>query len=118
MVDMKVLPARGLPGNFAVWHGRKGRRFAVHIGKRRRDALVRFVVRNCRELPVTVSMVLLDRVRQYAAYPIMLGVNRKVGFVIGQFFVLVGYEDLNDSVRTMVGEKTFGCDEMIDLVCS
>ena len=123
MVKLKVLPGTVYPGtefrgNFAVWRGRKGTRFAARIGKRRRDLLVHFVERNTRQLPVEVLLTLLDRCRPYAAYPILLGNRRNVGFVAGQFFVLIEFEHLKSSVQETVGEVNFTRQEIVDLVCS
>ena len=119
MVDVKILPGHNaLCGNYAVWRGRKGRKFALRIGKRRRDCLVRFIVRNVHQLPITVSLTILDRIRPAAIYPVMLGERRFVSFVVGQFFLLIEYDRLKDSVQKTIGETNFNRDELVDMVCS
>ena len=118
MVYLKVLPGYGLPGNFARWRGRKGKKFATRIGKRRRDLITGFVVRTTRALPVSVSLMKLDIVRPYAAHATMIGDRRYVGFVFGQFFILIEYKDLNERIQKEVGETNLTRQELINMVCN
>ena len=55
MVDVKIFPGVGGNPNHGVWRGPKGRKFATRIGKQRRQHLLRFVVNQVRDLPVTVN---------------------------------------------------------------
>lgn len=123
MVDLTVLPGSMYPGtavagNFVTWRGRKGRRFASRIGKRRRDVLIHFVKRKTKRLPVDISILLLDRIRPFAAYPITLRNGRNVGFVFGQFFLLIKFEDLKSCVQQTIAENDLTQQEMVDMVCS
>ena len=118
MVNLKVIRNEELPGYGAVWRGRKGTKFALRIGKRRQDLLTKFIASNAL-LPVTASVLLLDRVRPDAAYPITLGKHRHVGFVLGQFFILIRFHELKDDIRNSVGErKDFTQDELVNAVVS
>ena len=116
MVDVKIFPGVDGKPNHGVWRGRKGRKFAMQIGKQRRQHLLRFVVNQLSELPVTVSMLLLDQRRQSAAYPVSLGVRKFVAFIVGQFFILIQYDHLTSSVQSTIGETTFSQEELVDLV--
>ena len=78
--------------------------------------VILFVVHQVRDLPVTVSMLLLDQRRQSAAYPVSLGVRKFVAFIVGQFFLLIQYDHLTTSVQSTIGEKTFNQEELVDLV--
>ena len=117
MVHLKVFTSYGLPGNCACWRGRKAKKFASRIGKRRCDVLTRFVVRSTHQLPVNVSLMILKTVKPYAAYPIMIDERLNVGFVIGQFFIRMDYTDLNEGLQKEVGETNFAKEEIIDIVC-
>jgi hypothetical protein len=117
MVDLKILPGNG--GRYGIWRGRKGRQFALHIGKRRRNYLMRFIVKRVEKLPVQVSLLLLDRTRESAAYPVLLGVRQYVAFIVGQFFILINKELLTEAVKSsIIGVRTFNQEELVDVVCS
>ena len=117
MVDLRVLPSNGLRGNYAIWRGSEGKQFALRIGKRRRELLTRFIVRKTTgSAPVDVSISLLDRIRPCASFLLNLGDNRKVGFIVGQFFLLVSFDVLKTCVQDMVGGKNYEPDEMLDLI--
>ena len=66
--------------------------------------------------PIEVSLCLLDRIRPYAEFPIILGDNRKVAFVVGQFFLLMDFDVLKTNVQESVGEKNFAHEEMVDKI--
>ena len=118
MVNLKVFRNEEMAGYGALWRGRKGKKLALRIGKRRRDRLTKFIAGNAL-LPVTASILLLDRVRPDAAYPITLGKYRHVGFVLGQFFILIRFHELKDNIRNTVGEtKDFTPDELVNAVVS
>ena len=118
MVNLKVIRNEELPGFGAVWRGRKGTKFALRIGKGRRDRLTKFIGCNAL-LPVTASVLLLDRVRPDAAYPITLGKYRHVGFVLGQFFILLRFHELKDDIQKSVGErKDLTPEELVNAVVS
>ena len=117
MVEVRIIRIEGLPGHCTVWRRKKGRKFAKRIGKQRRDLLTNFVVQNA-TVPVNVSILLLDRVRPYAAYPIQLGKSRHAGFVVGQFFLLLRVDDLKESTKTTLGERNLTQEELVNAVIS
>ena len=80
--------------------------------------LEKFVIRNA-VVPVTASIALLDRVRPEAAYPIVLGRYRHVGFVVGQFFLLLRFDDLKDSIqKTLEETQDLTQEELVNTVIS
>ena len=117
MVDLRVLPSNGLRGNYAIWRGNEGKQFALQIGRTRRELLTRFVVRKTTgSAPVDVSICLLDRIRPSASFLLNLGDNQKVGFVVGQFFLLIAFDVLKTCVQDVVCGKNYEPDEMLDLI--
>ena len=117
MVDLTVLPSNGLPGNQVIWRKKEGTKFAKRIRQKRRDLIARFIVRNTIGVqPVEASVCMLDRVRPYAAYPMVLHQKRKVGFLVGQFFILLDFDVLNTGAQETVGEKDYEIEEMMDAI--
>ena len=47
---------------------------------------------------------------------VILGHNRKDGFVVGQFFLLIGFDMLRKSVQETVGDKNFESKDMMGLI--
>ena len=120
MVDVEVLPSKGLPGhlpgNLAIWRGREGSMFTTSIGKRRRDLLVNYIANRCHQLPVKVSLVKLHRILPDTAYLTMLDGVRKVGFVHRNYFLLFNCSDVKESILDQVGETVYSCEEIVELV--
>ena len=117
MVDLTVLPSNGLPGNQVIWRKKGGKKFAKRIRQKRRDQIVRFIVRNTIGVqPVEASVCMLDRVRPYAAFPMVLSKKRNVGFLVGQFFVLLDYDILKTGAQEAVGDKNYEIEEMMDSI--
>ena len=61
--------------------------------------------------------MLLEEIKEYAAYPIIIEGIRNVGFVRGQFFILIEYTDLNERMTEGIGEKNFTREEVVEMVC-
>ena len=59
---------------------------------------------------------MLDRVRPYAAFPMVLSKKRNVGFLVGQFFVLLDYDILKTGAQEAVGDKNYEIEEMMDSI--
>lgn len=117
MVTLKVLPSNGLPGNYVVWRRKEGRKFALRIGQKRRNMVTRFIVENTiRFTPVEASLCLLDRVRPYAAFPVIVDNIRKVGFVVGQFFILIDFDMLKSSLQESLGETNYRNEEILEAI--
>ena len=117
MVDLTVLPKNGLPGNYVIWRRKEGKQFALRIRQKHHQLITKFIVQNTFGVsPVDASLCMLDRIRPYRAFPIILGHNRKVGFVVGQFFLLIGFDMLRKSVQEAVGDKNYESEEMMDLI--
>ena len=117
MVDLTVLPCNGLRGNKVIWRKKEGKKFAKRIRQKRRDQIVRFIVQNAIDVqPVEASVCMLDRVRPYAAYPMVLNKKRNVGFLVGQFFVLLDFDILKTGTQEAVGEKSYDIEEMMDAI--
>ena len=117
MVDLTVLPSNGLRGNKVIWRKKEGKKFAKRIRQKRRDQIVRFIVQNSIDVqPVEASVCMLDRVRPYAAYPMVLNKKRNVGFLVGQFFVLLDFDILKTGTQEAVGEKSYDIEEMMDAI--
>ena len=95
MVDLTVLPKNGLAGNYVIWRKKEGKEFALQTEESQHKLITKFIVKNTLGVsPVDASLCMLDRIRPYAAYPIHLGDKRKVGFVVGQFFLLIDFHML------------------------
>ena len=119
MVDLTVLPSNGLPGNHVIWRKKEGTKFAKRIRQKRQELIARFIVRNTIGVqPVEASVCMLDCVRPYRAYPMILKEKRNVGFLVGQFFVLLDFDVLKKSVQEAVGEKNYEIEEMMDAIFS
>ena len=119
MVDLTVLPSNGLPGNHVIWRKKEGKKFAKRIRQKRQELIARFIVRNTIGVqPVEASVCMLDRIRPYRAYPMILNGKRNVGFLVGQFFVLLEFNVLKKSVQEAVGEKNYEIEEMMDAIFS
>ena len=120
VVDVKVLPSKGLPGHLpghhALWRGWRDDQFSTNINKRRRDMVVQFIANKSQQLPVCVSLVQLDRIRPYSAYPLMLNGSRKVGLVYREFFILFESNDLKPNIRDEAGETLYTREEIVKLV--
>ena len=117
MVDIKILPSNGLPGNYVIWRKKEGKKFALRIRQKRRDLITRFIVRNADiSEAVKVSLCMLDRIRPYAAFPMINQGRREVGFIVGQFFLLVPFQVLKTEVKESIGDKNFTHGEMIDTI--
>ena len=117
MVDLTVLPKKGLPGNFVIWRRKEGKQFALRIQERHHQLITKFIVQNTVGVsPVDASVCMLDRIRPYGAFPVILGQKRKVGFVVGQFFLVIGFDMLTKSVQGAVGDKNYESEEMMDLI--
>ena len=117
MVDLTVLPKNGLAGNYVIWRKKEGKEFALRIEESQHKLITNFIVQNTRGVsPVDASLCMLDRIRPYAAYPIHLGDKRKVGFVVGKFFLLIDFHMLTASVQGKVGEKNYESKEIMDLI--
>ena len=117
MVDFTVLPKNGQSGNYVIWRRKEGKEFALRIAESQHKLITKFIVQNTAgDSPIEASLCMLDRVRPYAAYPILLGDNRKVGFVVGQYFLLISFDMLKASVQEKVGEKNYESKEMMDLI--
>ena len=48
----------------------------------------------------------------------ILNEKRNVGFLVGQFFVLLDFDVLKKSVQEAVGEKNYEIEEMMDAIFS
>ena len=119
MVDLTVLPSNGLPGNHVIWRKKEGTKFAKRIRQKRQELIARFIVRNTIGVqPVDASVCMLDCIRPYRAYPMILNGKRNVGFLVGQFFVLLEFNVLKKSVQEAVGEKNYEIEEMMDAIFS
>ena len=117
MVDLKVLPSNGLPGNYVIWRRKEGRRFALKIGQRRRNLITRFIVGNCiDQTSIHASLCLLDRIRPRAAFNVVVDGIRKVAFVFEQFFILIKYDLLKKKIQESVGHKIFEKEEIFDAI--
>ena len=117
MVTLKVLPSNGLPGNYVVWRRKEGRKFALRIGQKSRNMVTRFIVENTiRFTPVEASLCLLDRVRPHAAFPVIVDNIRKVGFVVGQFFILIDFDMLKSSLQESLGETNYRNEEILEAI--
>ena len=117
MVDIKILPSNGLPGNYVIWRKKEGKKFALRIRQKRRDLITRFIVRNADiSEAVKVSLCMLDRIRPYAAFPMINQGRREVGFIVGQFFLLVPFQVLKTEVKESISDKNFTHGEMMDTI--
>ena len=106
MVDFTVLPKNGQSGNYVIWRRKEGKEFALRIAESQHKLITKFIVQNTiGDSPIEASLCMLDRVRPYAAYPILLGDNRKVGFVVGQYFLLISFDILIASVQERLERK-------------
>ena len=117
MVTLRVLPSNGLPGNYVIWRRKEGKKFALRIGQKRRNLITRFLVEKTIGLtPVEASLCMLDRVRPYAAFPVIVDSVRKAGFVVGQFFVLIDFDLLKSSVQETLGETNYKNEEILEAI--
>ena len=117
MVDIKILPSNGLPGNYVIWRKKEGKKFALRIRQKRRELITRFIVRNADiSEAVKVSLCMLDRIRPYAAFPMINQGRREVGFIVGQFFLLVPFQVLKTEVKESISDKNFTHGEMMDTI--
>ena len=91
----------------AHWHGVKGRRLALHIGQRKRHAIVTFVIENTKEQPVTVVVERFERRQPMQVYAcICAGGLIKVGLTYENFFVVIAKEHVKDDIRQLLDENT------------
>ena len=115
MVDVTVFPCNELPGNAVVWRKKQGKKLAMRMGEKRRELIGKFIIRNTnRDERVDLSLCLMERIRPYAEYPMDLNGKREVGFLVGQFFLLIPFSKLKKSVQEKIGGKNYSQSEMFD----
>ena len=114
-VDVTVFPCNELGGSADVWRKKQGKKLALHIGEKRRDLIGKFIIRNTnRDERVDLSLCLMERIRSYAEYPMNLNGKREVGFLVGQFFLLIPFSKLKESLQEKVEGKNYSKSEMFD----
>ena len=99
MIEFEILPNRR-----TIWHGTKGRDFALRIGREHRHRLGRFIIRNTRNLPVKVLILRLERRREYSICPITLNGARKVGFTHRKYFIVADLDDVVENIRCFLSK--------------
>ena len=115
MVDVTVFPCNELNGSAVVWRKKQGKKLALRIGEKRRDLIGKFIIRNTnRDERVDLSLCLMERIRPYAEYPMNLNGKREVGFLVGQFFLLIPFSKLKGSLQEKLEGKNYSKSEMFD----
>lgn len=84
------------------WHGQRGFRFALDIGRRRRHQISRLVLDSVHELPVTIHVKDLKRNVSSRTFACLHGAVRKVAISFKSYLIIINVEDAKEEILNQI----------------